>query len=131
MMPSQHVFVPPVMVARALLVLVLHVRLRRSRLLVETRFALAVKQASSTTRTTRMTALRISVRLVALGIRTRQQVRVALMLKLAVFVIPGMKEGTVPLARHVNCVHSETSKLLRVTQTVEHVQTLSNRVMIV
>ena len=63
--------------------------------------------------------------------RTRQQVRVALMHKVAVFVIRGLKEGTVPLARHVNCVHSETSKLLRVTQTVEHVQALSNRVMIV
>ena len=31
------------MVARALVMLVLHVRLRRSRLLVETRFALAVQ----------------------------------------------------------------------------------------
>ena len=71
------------------------------------------------------------VQRVVLDIRTREQVRVAVMNKMAVFVILGMKEGTVPLAPHVNFVHLETLKPLRVMQTVVRVQTLSNRVMIV
>ena len=72
------------------------------------------------------------VKVVARATLLLQQALQELTSKQGVFVIPGMKEGPPEtLARHVNCVHSETSKLLRVTQTVEHVQTLSNRVMIV
>jgi hypothetical protein len=71
------------------------------------------------------------VKVVARATLLLQQALQELTSKQGVFVIPGMKEGPPKtLARHVNCVHSNTSRLRRGMRIVERVQTLSIRVMI-